>query len=300
MKLGFFKRTTLIVAALAALFATPAFSSHIVDSIAATVDGHVITSSEVEKLIKVKNGDPNSPAHREMALNSLIDRYLLEAEAKQRGIMVSDARLDEAVGTVTSRLSLTVGQLKDELTKRGESWDEYLKEIRYQILIQDLIQSLLKSEYSSTEVAVREFFIRHRDQYTKDKWVKLNHLTISGDERSQSSEKIIDLVSKGATLTSAALDTLGEPPVDTGMMHFDDLAPMVADAVEPLSNGELSAPIPLGETIHLFEVIERGGGNTSYEEVADSVRRDFEREGVQEVLKEWLEARRDDAQIELR
>ncbi|PLX45067.1 MAG: hypothetical protein C0609_04120 [Deltaproteobacteria bacterium] len=300
MKLGFFKRAALFAVTLAALLSTPAIASHIVDAIAATVDGHVITSSEVEKLVRAKEGDLHSPAHRQMALNSLIDRYLLEAEAEKRGIVVSDARVGEAVATVTKRLSLTVEQLKEELTKRGERWEDYLKEIRYQILLQDLIQSLLKSEYSSTEVAVREFFIRHRDAYTKGKWVKLNHLTISGNERDAATEKIMELISKGASFPSAALDVIGEAPVDTGNMMFDDLAPMVADAVGSLSSGEISAPVPLGETIHLFEVIEQGGGSTTYEEVADTVRLDFERDGVQEVLKEWLEARKDDASIELR
>ena len=78
---------------------------------------------------------------RDRAENELIDEALQRAEARRLGISVSQAELDQAIGTIASRSNLSVTQLGQALGQRGVDMASFRDSIESQILWDQIIRA---------------------------------------------------------------------------------------------------------------------------------------------------------------
>ena len=93
-----------LAACLIPCFLAKTVKAEIVDRIVAVVNNDIITMSELNQMAKMfqsrqklhLKGKEGQVLKREM-LNALIDRKLAQAEAKRRGITVSDKELHQAL-----------------------------------------------------------------------------------------------------------------------------------------------------------------------------------------------------------
>ncbi|MBI5694549.1 MAG: SurA N-terminal domain-containing protein [Nitrospirae bacterium] len=166
--------------------------AYVIDRVAAVVNGHVITESEVvraaetEALRRGLAGDDAHKALMDEALGSLIDRTLLLDEARRFNIVqITDEEVEDAFGQVRARFG---------------SEDEFIEalgheEITVEELKADLRDQLLAFAYVDKRV---KFFIRVSVDDQK-KYYEQNRERFGGREFSEVHDEIRELLTEKET-----------------------------------------------------------------------------------------------------
>ncbi|CAM5179685.1 Chaperone SurA OS=Castellaniella defragrans OX=75697 GN=surA PE=3 SV=1 [Castellaniella defragrans] len=156
----------------AAKSAQPGSSQQFVDGIAAVVNQQVITLGQLaEKVAQVRVQlqqqrvpVPDDQTLRHQVLQQMINQALQDQAAQRANIHVTDAQLDRAVQEVARRNRMTVDQLKQAIPHTGMTWDQYLKELRQQILDDFTRQHFVADQISITDNDVDAFLNMYKGE----------------------------------------------------------------------------------------------------------------------------------------
>lgn len=106
------------------LIASPVWGAELVDRIVAIVGGEMITASDLKMAEKAGEKNP---------LEAMIRKKLLEGEMERAEITVQDGELADAIREVMARNQVTLPQLKEELAKKGMTYEGYKEELRREV-----------------------------------------------------------------------------------------------------------------------------------------------------------------------
>jgi parvulin-like peptidyl-prolyl isomerase len=280
--------------ALSGLGAFPA-SARSVDGVAAVVDGHVITRSEVEELVETRRllgGDPakNTEIKKE-ALEDLIEQSLVQEEGDRLGIRVTDDDVATAVSEIRQRNGMDEETFRKALAAQGLDYPQYEREIRTQIRRVKVAGQVLRSRLSVSDEALREYYLRHVADFSEPDQVRLTHVELSRDR--SAAEALREKIAAGEEMEMRRKGS------DMGFLSLESLSDEVRRAVRGLSPGGVSPVVEIGDTCHLFIVEEEKGGRIpAYEQVADEVRDRYFRDREDELYRTWIESLKEKARIE--
>src|SRR3989442_1569680 len=136
-----------------------AAGAEIKDRIAAVVNGHPITLSEVEErvapeLARAAAGPAGDAQRREIlkhALDQLIDEQLVASEASALGIDVSDDELEHPVEQLARENRMDMAQFRQALAQQGMSMETVRDSLKRQQLTIRLLQYKVKPRRVSDE-----------------------------------------------------------------------------------------------------------------------------------------------------
>jgi len=110
------------------LAAAPPAKAVLVDRIAATVEGRVITASQVDaRAARFRET-------REQALNALIERALVQRAAGGLALTATEKEIDRAIDDVIAKNQLSKEQFLDALKEQGWDLAAYRAEIGLQLV----------------------------------------------------------------------------------------------------------------------------------------------------------------------
>jgi len=288
-------------------------SAAVVDRIVAVVNDEVISLSELEQMIKsfmAQSGERRSLEDKNLQrqmLESLINQKLAKAEAKRRGITVSDKELEKAMQDFRTNNRLTEDEaLTQALAKAGITLNELKQQIHDQILQERLIQVVMGGKATVTEADIRRFY---DTEYPKESGVRV-HLRIMSlelppnateaqkKELQEKAELILREHKQGSSWeTLRAKYNL--PVQDLGYINLKDLEPKLAQFLSKLRPGEVG-PIQSSKGFQLVLLADRKAGTgKSYEEAAPEIRRFLMRRDMDKRFQEWIKTVRDRAHIKI-
>jgi peptidyl-prolyl cis-trans isomerase SurA len=287
--------------------------AEVVDRIVAEVNNEIITMSELQNMAKsveaqagVKPKGPDEKKIMRDMLEALIDRKLAKAEAKRRGITVSDKELDEAMARFKQRSNIP----DDETFAKGLSQAGLsLKEFRQQ-LVDQMVQERLMMVIGGTKVSVSDAEV-HRlyDQRFKKGGIQVHLVSVKmpfpmgatqvqQEEIKQKAETILNAVKRGESLAEAA-GKLSFKAADVGFVSTSDLDPRLAEYLDQLKPKEV-APVATTEGIQLIQVLGRRGGEARpFEEVAPQIRQILQQQEMEKYFFEWAKSLREKAHIKI-
>lgn len=271
--------------------------AELVDVIAAVVQGKIITKSEVDAMAAMDGGSPSDPARWEEAREALIDRTLVESEAAGRNVTVTPAEVDAAAETVRRRMNLDALSFLSALAGQGVTMEQYRDTLRRQLLERKLADAVMREEYRSADALLQAFYLESRESFREPTWVRLLHLTLPATADRAAAEKLRGEAVAGSDFEAKAR-AAGAALEPTGTLAENDLAPALREAVAGLAPGQVSAPVEIDGSLHLFRLEERGGGLRPFEEVREEVEREFGRRGYLTMLHSWLQRRKQEVRIE--
>ena len=135
------------------------------DKIVATVDGAIITESEVQTRMQLMKFDaailgreaPQVAGLRDRALDSEI-RHVLRARAiTNRGIQVSNERIDEVTQRIAAGFELTVPQFEAELENFNLDLDDYRELVWGNLLLQEFVSAVIVPSVNVTDLEVERY-----------------------------------------------------------------------------------------------------------------------------------------------
>jgi peptidyl-prolyl cis-trans isomerase SurA len=255
------------------------------DHIVAVVNAEPITNGEVrarmgrylQEMRERGQAPPSSPqAFAKDVLDRLVSEKAQLQVARDNGVKVEEALVDQAEAQVASSNQVTVPELRKRIEAQGMSVAQFRADLRDQLTLQRLREREFESKGKVTEFEIDQF-LAERDAASKDpNNIELNlaHLLIAVPENA-TVEQVAQLQTKAQRVLERAragedFAKLGQEFPDgrpfggtgtpVGMRPLDRLPPLFVQAAQNVPEGGVSNVLRSAAGFHIIKVLERQHG----------------------------------------
>ncbi|WP_408606016.1 peptidylprolyl isomerase [Imhoffiella purpurea] len=247
------------------------------DAIVAVVNDDVVVRSELDKEIRLvipqmqQRGTPLPPEAqlRKQVLDRLILKHLQQQRAKELGIRVDDATLNEAMSNIANRNGLTLPELQVTLEAGGIDFDDFREDTRSQILTSRLQSQEVVKKIQVTDQEVDRFLAKESSRLVEREQVRLQHILIALPENpspaqikaaESKAKRLVTQLRAGADFASVAVrESDGRNALeggDLGWFEMGAVPSLVSDLAFTLAEGEISDPLRSPSGFHIIKLRE--------------------------------------------
>ena len=277
--------------------APPPAPGRLLDRVAATVNGDVITLHDLEEraapdLRRVAAMPPGPARDRERArvlkatFDGLIAEKLFAAQVASLGIEVGDAEVDQVIEDVKKRNGLDDARLAEALQTQGMDHASYRQAVKRDLETMRVMQMKVRSKVKVSEEDVRNYWQTHPQEFKADEEVRVRHIFLAVKEGAGPAEeanvreraaRILTRLHKGDPFAEVARQSSEGPSAsdggELGWLRRGTVQPEVEKVAFGLQPGQLSEPVRTRAGFQILQVEERrGGGARPIEEVKDEIR----------------------------
>ena len=249
------------------------------DFIVALVNSEPITDAELSNQIRQlldSRGPQSAPLPPEAELRAaLLERMIVERAqlqlAKETGIRIDNAAIDQAEASIAAQNQLDVAQLRANLERRGTTPAAFRQQLRDQLLITRLQEREVEARIKVSDAEV-EAALAARKQAAKDPQsleINLGHLFLALPENpsaetlqqsQQLAQKILDRLNAGERFESLVQEFSKAERSNAGQLGLrraDRYPPLFIQATQTLAVGAVSQWVRSDAGLHLLKVLER-------------------------------------------
>lgn len=256
------------------------------DYIVAVVNSEPITNNEVRvRMLRfeqqlAQSGQPLPP--RPQLIREVLDRLITEKAqlqlARENGVRVDEAAVNQAEEAVARQNQLDVGELRRRLAADGVNVAQFRADLREQLMLTRLRERELESRSKVSELDIDQYL---RDQeLTPDPAlaeVNLAHILVTAPEGANAAQ-LAPLAAKAQRLLERAragedFQKLARENSEAagaaqnggvvGMRQVERLPPVFVDATKNLPEGGVSDVIRTSAGFHIIKVLERRKGSVA-------------------------------------
>lgn len=298
-------------------------AAELISGIAALVNDEPITTYDVEKereglaqgLDRGKPLDQAGKAQlRQAALDSVINRKLIQQKIRELDIRVSNEEVQQAIEDVKKTNNITQENLTQALAARGISFEQYKAQLKEQLERLRLISIEVRSKIQISEKEARDYYEANPDEFQVDESFRVRQIFFKlssqakEEERKQvvaSAEKVLAEVRGGADFSELAKKYSQDPSAkdggDLGYLKKGDILPEIENSLVGLKPGDVSGLIRTPVGIHIMKMEEyRQGKRQTFESARTEIEDRLYRKKSEERFSLWLEELRKNAAIEIK
>ena len=263
------------------LLSSKAFSEYVkLDGIVAVVDEDVVLASELlerinlvrESMIQNKVPMPE----RDVFVGQVLDRLIIEniqlQEANNRGVVIDDQTLTQAVQQFAESNGQTVEEFVVGLESQGTSYRKFREDIRLEMTLSRLQRGMINQRISISDQDIsgllnspfyKDFF---SDEYS------LGHIRLDLSDNPSETDKerliaeannLVEQLREGEDFGKiAAAKSSSSTALDGGSLGWrraGEIPSLFAEIALEMEIGEISDPIVSGSAVHIIKLIERRG-----------------------------------------
>jgi len=263
------------------LLSSKAFSEYVkLDGIVAVVDEDVVLASELlerinlvrESMIQNKVPMPE----RDVFVGQVLDRLIIEniqlQEANNRGVVIDDQTLSQAVQQFAESNGQTVKEFVVGLESQGTSYRKFREDIRLEMTLSRLQRGMINQRISISDQDIsgllnspfyKDFF---SDEYS------LGHIRLDLTDNPSETDKerligeadnIVEQLRDGEDFGKiAAAKSSSSTALDGGSLGWrraGEIPSLFAEIALEMEIGDISDPIVSGSAVHIIKLIERRG-----------------------------------------
>jgi peptidyl-prolyl cis-trans isomerase SurA len=296
-----------------------------VDRVAATVDGEVVTLSDlkeragpewarIEQMPAGKEREEASRATLKRALDTLVAERLLLSAAKSLQLEVTEAQVDAAIQDIKTRNHFDDAQFDEALASQGLDRAAFRSQIRRELETYQVLQHNVRGRVKLSDEDVRNYYRTHPQEFGGEPELKVRHIflplregaTKAEEEKVRAQgEKVLQRLKTGEDFAKVAREVSKGPSAadggDLGWLRRGTIQKQLEDSAFALQDGKLSSLVRAGPGFHILKVEERRtGGGRSYEEAAEEIRVRLYEEQVGATRAEYIEQLKKDAHVEVK
>jgi peptidyl-prolyl cis-trans isomerase SurA len=272
--------------ALLLVVAPAAAHAEIIDRIVASVNGEIITLSEVNERVEQIMENPQAAgqdprALKSQVLNMMVNQILTEQAAENMGVSVSEKEVEDAIGRIAESNDMTVSQLNQEIRGQGATMDEFKRDIRSDLIRRRIMKYDLGAHIVVTDEDIARFLREGGAAPTPQGFdpaaaaditgrVHLRHIFLpfesqptEADARAlfEEGQRIVDEIKGGMDFQSAARRYSKSPNAatggDLGTMDVQEMDRNVRAVLAQLEPGQVSPPVVTGAGVQIFQIISK-------------------------------------------
>ena len=250
------------------------------DGVAAIVNEGVVLKSELNRQADLiiqratEQGMKLPPAHilMEQVLERLIVEEIQTQRANRIGIQISDQMLNTAISQVAAQAGSSFEELPQVLAEDGVDYGEYRRDMRRQMLLEQLRQIEVTGRISVSAREIQQCLANLEDNIVVNSSYNLGHILVSIPE-SATAEQIAEAEEEANLVYSRleAGDDFGQLAIrysdsatgleggDLGWREGSQLPTLFSDVVEDMSIGDFSKPMRAISGFHIVKILDLRG-----------------------------------------
>lgn len=293
------------------------------DRVVAIVNNDIITLYELNaKLKEISGVDPAALKNKDekqyflarwKVLDMLIDERLAASKAKQLAIQVTPEEVDKAIERLKRQNAISQKELLASLKSRGLTYKRYREKVKRELQRVRLINYEVKSKIIIREEKIKEYYEKHKKEFTSPGEVHLAAIFLKkqGDQQSgedkktlEKARKIISKLKQGTDFAELARQYSQGPGAqeggDLGIFKTSQLDEVLAKAANALPAGGVSGPIIREAGVQILKVVEkREAGLRPLTEVKEQIYDTLYREEVNRRFASWIKGLREKSYIKV-
>lgn len=255
-------------------------SGEMLDGIAAVVNDGVVLKSQVERQLqmitlraeKQEMRLPPQDILEEQVLEQLINEEIQLQRASRIGVEISDQILNSALKRIAEQNGMKFEDLPETLAKDGINYGEYRRDMRTQLVLEQLRQIDVVGRISVAPREIEQCIAELEDNIVVNSEYNLSHMLISvpdsatADDYAEAQAEADDVYQKlsdGADFAEMAIRHSDiASGLDGGQMGWrmgSQLPTLFSDVVGNLSAGQFSRPIRAVSGFHIVKINEVRG-----------------------------------------
>ena len=273
--------TTHRILAAAVLVAAPAFADvERLDAIVAVVDDDVVLASElVERRDAVherlqQEGATELPP-LDALMSQLMERLVIEniqlQMANQRGIVIDDETLTEAVNGFASQRQMSLDEFRESLEQDGNSYRKLREDVRREMQLQRVQRLLVNRRITITDQDLDDLITSPFFQEMISDEYRVGHILLAVDgsepetvERAaREADEIVAKLRDGADFAQMAIEhSAASTALEGGGLGWrgaGELPSLFAEQVVAMAPGDTADPIRNSLGFHVVQLLEQRG-----------------------------------------
>ncbi len=260
--------------------AAPAPQFQLADGVLATVNDSVITGFDLRQRMllliaqtQVQPTPENLPAIRQQALNLIIDERLQNQELdRYPDIKATDAEVEEELTALASEVGATAEAYAQSLAQFGIRPSTLREQLRTQIGWQRLVGGRFQSRARVSQGAVQAALRQATEAALKKQYligeIYIESARVGGQQAAlNGATQLVQQMVQGAPFQAVAQQFSAAPSAtrggDAGWVVEGTVQPALQQAMDQLSPGELSRPIPVEGGVYILYMRDKRDGSTS-------------------------------------
>jgi peptidyl-prolyl cis-trans isomerase SurA len=247
------------------------------DAIVAVVNDDVVVRSELNAEIDLilpqmqQAGTPPPPRAQleKQVLDRLILKRLQTQRARDMGMQVDEAALNEALNNIAERNGLSLEELQATLEAGGIRFEDFREDTRAQIVQSRLQNQEVVNKIQVTDQEVDRFLERESSRLIEREQVRLQHILIALPENATTAQiqaaeakanRLVTSLRSGADFAQvAARESDGRNALqggDLGWFEMGAVPSLVTDLAFTMAEGEISDPLQSPSGFHIIRMWE--------------------------------------------
>ena len=320
------KKSLIIMISLLTAFSSMSVMAKSVESLdkmVAIVNDDVITKSELDRAIATAKiqlsqenvAAPSNDTLEKQALQQLINKKLQLQVAKQSGIQVSDADLENAIKKIADQNHISVDSLYQQINQEGMTTAEYRTEMRDQMTLQKLQQQEIAGKINVTPQEITAFANSRiwQSQSSNDaKEYRVENILVTlpdaptPEDVTAAKERANVLLNKmhdGAKFQDV-VNTLSNNQKsieagDLGWRKLGEIPNAFAAQVKNMQKNEIAGPIRTANGFHIIRLADVRGNTTAKTQTPDrkTIENMLLQKKFEEAMQSWVTKLRSQAFI---
>ncbi|MEN6301763.1 MAG: peptidyl-prolyl cis-trans isomerase [Armatimonadia bacterium] len=231
-------------------------------------------------------------------LLQMIDMALIEQAAAKEGVSISEGELDVKYQQAAARIG-SERDLEEKLkeTRRGK------QEFRAELRAEGLLDRLAMRQSPASDADLRKYYEQRKVEFSHKEQARVRLMLFR--ERANADTVVEALKDPQANFAGLAKAFSEDPATkdeggDTGWFERGDYAKAIGDMAFKLAPGQVSGVFEVPDGFAILKVEgKRPGGVEPFEKVKESVRSRVQLEQLEWARRDWLQAARERAQVEI-
>lgn len=249
------------------------------NSTVATVNGQEITKNDLYDEMVKSNGA--------QSLDDLINNVLVQQEATDKGIKVTQKELDNEL------VKVKAGFGSDEEFQAALEQSKYsLETLKAQMKHEILVRKLLSSKVEVTEDEIKSYYNENASSFDQPEQVKASHILV---ETKAEAEAILAQLQDGADFAKLAKeksidDVSAANGGDLGYFGRGDMVPEFEAAAFALKNkGDLSAIVETSYGFHIIKLVDhKAASSETLDQAREDIKTQLINDKISDAFSTWI------------
>jgi len=258
------------------------------------IDGRTVSLSAFQREIKPLQAELGKlPAEQQklllrQALSQLIDQELLLAEAEQRGIVIREQEMQQAL--VDLRGNYSSADFLEVVRNSGQEPEHWMQQLRIRLLSDKVAANITNGKNLIESPQVEEYYLQHLDEYRRPEQLQARQMLLATEEEAL---KLRNRFLAGESFAELARQHSISPDRenggDLGLFSAGQFPPEFDEVLFNLTPGRISAPVKSPYGIHLFLVDKRHKARVlPLTEVEATIRNQLQATKKAQLYRQWL------------